>query len=82
MRRSGLLQKPAAPLFAEAVAVAPDGDDVAVVQQAIEDPGRDDRVPEDAAPFADGAVGGDEHGAALVASAEGNRARCAPFARP
>jgi hypothetical protein len=40
---------------------------VAVVQQAIEDRGRDDGIAEDRAPFPDRAVGGDQQAAALVA---------------
>ena len=69
-RRSGLLQKPAPALFAEPVAVPTDGKDVAVVEQAIEDRGRHDRVAEYRSPFADRPVGGHKHGAALVASAD------------
>ena len=67
-RRSGLLQKAGAALFAQAVAVAADGDDVAVVKQAVEDGGGHDRIAEDLAPFADGAVAGDEQAAAFVAA--------------
>lgn len=37
MRRSSLLQKAAATLFTEPIAVSADGDDVAVVQEPIED---------------------------------------------
>ena len=69
-RRSGLLQKAAATLFAEPVAVAPDRDDVTVVEQAVEDGGRYYGVAEHGAPFADGAVRGHQHGAALVATAD------------
>lgn len=55
-RRGGFLQKTAAALFVEAIAVALDGDDVAVVEQAIEDGRDDDRISEDRAPFPDGPV--------------------------
>ena len=39
---------------------------MAVVEQAIEDGGRHDRIAEDGAPFADRAVRGDQHAAAFV----------------
>ncbi len=45
-RRSGLLQKPAAALFAKSIAVAADGDDMAVVKQPIENGRRHDGIPE------------------------------------
>jgi hypothetical protein len=67
--RSGLLQKATAPLFAEAVAVAPDGDDVAVVEQPVEDRCGDDWIAQDLAPFANRAVGRDEHASAFVPAA-------------
>ena len=69
-RRSGFLQKAAATLFTEPVAVAPDRDDVAVVEKAIEDGGSHHGVAEHGAPFPDGSVGRHEHGAALIASAD------------
>lgn len=50
------------------VAVAADGNDVAMMKQAVEDGGGHHRVSKDLAPFADGAVAGDEHAAALVAA--------------
>ena len=56
LRRSGLLQKAAPALFAQSVAFAPDGDDVAVVQHSVKDRGGDDRITEDGAPFADSPV--------------------------
>ena len=62
MRRSGL--------FAQPVALAPDGDDVTLVEQADEDRGCDDSVAEDGLPFADGAVRCDEHGTTLIAFAD------------
>ena len=37
---SGHLQEPAAAFLAETVAVVPDGDHVAVVEQAVEEPAR------------------------------------------
>ena len=47
-------RRPLPPLFAEPVAVAPDGEDVTVVEEAIEDCGiRHDGIAEDAAPLAD-----------------------------
>ena len=67
-RRAGLLQKAGAALFAQAVAVAADGDDVAVVQQPVEDRGGDHRIAEDGAPLADRPVRGDQHGTPLVAA--------------
>lgn len=64
------MQKAAATLFAESIAVSADGDDVAVVKQPIEDRRGDDGITEDRAPFSDGAVEGHEHGAALIAAAD------------
>jgi len=43
---------------------------LAVVKQPVEDRGGDHGVAEDGAPFADGAVRGDQHRAALIASAD------------
>jgi len=68
-RRSGLLHRPAPALFAQPIAFALDGDDVAVVKQAIEDGGGHHRVAEHGVPFADRPVGRHQHGAALVATA-------------
>ena len=65
-RCGGLLQKTAAALFTEAVAVAPDGDDVTVVKQRIKYGRRHHGVSEDGAPFSDSPIGGHQHGAALV----------------
>ena len=59
---------PGATLVFEAVAITADGDDVAVVQHAVEDGGGGDRVAKDHAPFGYGAVAGDEEAAALVTS--------------
>jgi hypothetical protein len=69
-RRSGLLQKPAAALFAKAIAVTSDGDDLAVVKQPVEDRGGDHGVAEDAAPFPNGSVRGDQCRTALIAPAD------------
>src|SRR5512135_349818 len=54
-------------MLAEAIAGAFDLDDDGVVQQAVQQRGGDDRVAEDLAPFGKAAVGGQDHGAALVA---------------
>ncbi len=70
VRRSGLLQKGAPVLFATAVALAADGDDVAVVEHSVEDGGSDHRIAEDRAPLPDGPVRGDPHGSAFVAVAD------------
>ena len=64
LRRRCRLEQPAAALLAQSVAVAANGQHVAVVQEAIEDCGRDHRVDEHRAPFAHGPVRGDQHGAA------------------
>ena len=69
-RRSGLLQKAAATLFAEAVAIPADGYDVAVVKEPVEDGRGNDGITEYVAPFADRAVGGDQHGTPLIAPAD------------
>jgi hypothetical protein len=45
-------------------------DDVAVVRQAVEQGGGHLGVAEDAGPFAEGQVGGDEHAGALVELAQ------------
>jgi hypothetical protein len=47
--------------------VAADGDDVAVMEQPVEDGGGDDGVAEGGAPFPDRAVAGDQQAAALIA---------------
>src|SRR3546814_744335 len=64
----GGLHQAGTALLAQPIAVAADGDDLAVVQQAIEDRGGDDGIAEHAAPFPDRAVAGDQHAAALVAA--------------
>lgn len=54
-------------LLAQAITVAADGDDMAVVEQSVKDRRSDDRIAEDGTPFADGAVARQQHVAALVA---------------
>ena len=55
-----------------------DGDDVAVVEVAVEDGGGEDFVGEDLSPFAEGLVAGDDDGAFLVAAGDGKRAFTCP----
>jgi hypothetical protein len=55
-------------LLAEAIAIASDGEDVAMVEQAVEDRGGDDGIVEDGAPFGDRPVAGEQDAAALVAA--------------
>jgi hypothetical protein len=47
------LDQPGAAFLPQAVAVAADGQDVAVVEKPVEDGGGDDGIAEDLAPFAD-----------------------------
>jgi hypothetical protein len=54
-------------LLAQAIAVATDGDDLAVMQQVIKDGGRHDRLAEHGAPLADRAIAGEQHAATFVA---------------
>ena len=54
----------------EAVAGALDLDDDGVVEQAVEQRGGDDGIAEDLAPFGEAAVGGQDHGALLVAGVD------------
>jgi hypothetical protein len=61
------LDEPGAALLAQAEAVAADGKDVAVVQEAVENGRRDHRIAEHAPPFADRSIAGDQETAALVA---------------
>src|SRR5262245_33738842 len=69
--RHGLAgQQPTAALSTQAVAVAADGDDVAVVQEPVKDRGRDYGVTEHCAPLGDVAVGSDEHRPLLVSAAD------------
>ena len=53
-------------VFAEAVAVTSDRDDMAMVKQAIEDRRCDDNIAEDGTPFTNGAVRGYHHRTAFV----------------
>ena len=57
-----------AAFFAQAVTVAADRDHLAVMEEAIEDGGRHDRIAEYGAPFAHGAVTRNHQAAALVAA--------------
>lgn len=66
----GRLDEAALSPGAEPVAVAADGQDVAVVQEAVEDSGGDHRIGEHRAPFGNAAVGSDQHGAGFVAPAD------------
>lgn len=61
------MQKAAAALVAQPIAVAPDRDDLAVVQQPIEDGGGGDRVAKHLPPFANRPVAGDQHAGPLIA---------------
>src|SRR5689334_15666917 len=79
-RWSGWCAEEAGPLLlSEPVAFAPDVEDVAVVEQSIEDGGGDDGVAEHLAPLGEALVGGEDDAAALVASGdqgeEGGRGR-------
>src|ERR1700760_1247788 len=69
-RRRGLLQQSAAPLFAQPVAVAADGQHMTVVQQPVEDRARDHRIAKYRTPLAHSQVGGYQHGPALVSAAD------------
>jgi hypothetical protein len=62
---NGGLDETRTTLLAQAIAVAADGDDVAVMKQPIEDGGGDDGIAEDGTPLADRAVGGDQQAAAI-----------------
>src|SRR4051794_16597497 len=50
----GSFEQPGTSFLAQPVAVAADRDDVTVVQQPVEDCGRDDGIAEHGAPLADG----------------------------
>src|SRR5919108_3078327 len=60
------LQQAGAPLLAQPVAVAADRDDVAVMEEAVEDSSCHDGIAEHGSPLADRAIAGDQHAAALV----------------
>ena len=64
----GGAQKPGLTFLPQAVALALDGDDVAVVQQAVQDGGGQHGVPEHLAPIAHGLVAGQDHAPPLVAA--------------
>src|SRR5260370_8964940 len=68
LRQRCCFDQPRAALLAYPVAVAAHRDDVALVQQPVEDGGGDDSIAADAAPLADRAVAGDQHRAALIAA--------------
>ena len=57
-------------VLAEAIAGSLDLYDLGVVEQAVEQRGGDDLVAEDVAPLAEAAVGGEDHGAALISSVD------------
>ncbi len=57
-------------MFPEAVAGAFDADHNGVMQQPVEQCGGDHRVAEHLTPFGEAAVGGEHHGALLVACAD------------
>src|SRR3954471_22531960 len=63
------LEQPRAALLAQPVAVAFDGQHVAVVEQTVEDRGRDHGVVQDRPPLAHAAVAGHQDAAPLVAAA-------------
>jgi len=52
---------------AQAVARSLDLDDDSMVEETVEQRGGDDRITEDFTPFGKATVGGEDHGAALVA---------------
>jgi hypothetical protein len=56
--RSGLLQKTTAAFGTQTIAVATDGDDVAMVQQPVQNGCGDDGVAKNRAPLANVAIGG------------------------
>ena len=64
------LNKAALSLGAESVAVAADGQHVAVMQEPVEDRGCDHWISKHGAPFGNTAVGRDQHGAGFVAPAD------------
>src|SRR3954464_11574340 len=57
-------------MAAEAIAGALDADDDGMVEEAIQQRGGDDGVAEHLTPFGKAAVGGEDHGAALVAGVD------------
>ena len=57
-------------VLAKPIARSLDLDDDGVVQQAIEQSGGDDGIAEDLTPFGKAAVGGEDHGAPLIAGVD------------
>ena len=57
-------------VLAQAIARSLDLDDDGVVEQPVEQRGGDDGIAEDLAPFGEAAVGGEDHGALLVAGVD------------
>ena len=57
-------------VLTQTIARAFDLDDDGVVQEAVEERGGDDGIAEDLAPFGEAAVGGQDHGALLVAGVD------------
>jgi len=76
----GTLQQAGSPLLAEPVAIGTDGNDVAVVEEAVEDSGCYHGIAECRSPLANLAIAGDQHAAALVASRDELKNRCAALA--
>lgn len=66
----GRFDEAALSLGAEPVAVAADGQHVAVVQEPVKDRSGDHRIGEQGAPFGNAAVRRDQHGAGFVAAAD------------
>src|SRR5918996_909469 len=67
VRLARRLEQAGAALLAQPIAVAADGDDVAVMEEAVEDRRRHHRIAEHRPPLADRTVARDQHAAALVA---------------
>src|SRR5207245_2810810 len=67
LRDGRRLQQAGAPLLAEPVAVAANGEDVAVMEETVEDGGCHHGVAEHRSPLADRSIAGDQHAAPLVA---------------
>src|SRR5262245_28415967 len=57
-------------LVLEPVGIAPDIEGDGVVEDAVQDRGRDHPVPEDLSPAAEALIAREDHGAALVAAAD------------
>src|SRR5215475_6241597 len=66
----GRVDEAALSLGAEPVAVAADGQHVAVVQEPVEDRSGDHQIGEYGAPFGNAAVRSDQHGASFVAATD------------